>query len=45
MFAGNMNVLESMALDAGIALCGERLLSISIGTVSSRSTVTMPRVS
>jgi predicted signal transduction protein with EAL and GGDEF domain len=43
--AGKMNVLETMALVAGIALCGERVLSISIGTVSFRSTVAMPRVS
>jgi hypothetical protein len=40
-----MNVLGIMALDAGIAPCAERLLSISIGTVSFRRTVAMPRVS
>jgi len=43
--AGRMNVLETMALDAGIALCAERLLNISIGTVSFPSTAAMPGVS
>jgi GGDEF domain-containing protein len=37
--AGKMNVLETMALDAGIALVASGLLRISIATVS------MPRVS